>query len=70
MWRGEVTDTKEIEQTILERNKQYLQQAGIEKGRVHNPVMRKILEGNGTNDLVQRYLKGKIRLDEAIDKAI
>jgi len=29
-----------------------------------------MLEGNGTNDLVQQFLKGESTLDEAVDKAI
>ena len=68
-WR-EVTDPKDIEATILERNKQHLQQAGIEQGRVHSPVMQKILAGNGTNDLVQQFLKEEITIDNIVDKAI
>ena len=40
----EVTDTKKIETIILQQNTRHLQQALIEDGRVHDPIMQKMVE--------------------------
>ena len=51
IWR-EVTDTKEIETIILQRNQRHLQQASIEDGRVHVPMIQKMVENYGCNNLI------------------
>ncbi|KAL7502579.1 hypothetical protein ACHAXN_000520, partial [Cyclotella atomus] len=68
IWRT-VTDTKEIEQLLLERNKRHLQQSDIEEGRVHNPNIQKLLANHGT-DLLQEVMDGTISLDDAADEVI
>jgi len=45
IWIEEVTNPKEIEQIILERNKCHLQQAGVKEDRVYDLVMQKNARG-------------------------
>ena len=42
IWR-DITNPSEIEHIILERNKRHLQQASIEEGQVHDPIMQAII---------------------------
>ena len=51
IWR-EVTDTEESETIILQQNKRHLQQAPIEDGQVHNPMIQKMVENYGCNNLI------------------
>ena len=69
IWR-EVTNTKEIETIILQRNKRHLQQASIEDGQVHNPMIQKMVENYGCNDLIDDLRSRKVTLDKAVDEAI
>jgi hypothetical protein len=57
IWRT-VTDTKEIEQLLLARNKSHLQQSDIEEGRVHDLNIQRLLPNHGT-DLLQEVLDGR-----------
>ena len=69
LWH-EVTDPKELETIIIQRNKRHLQQSSIEEGSVHDPIMQKLLENHGSNDLVNSLLQGEMTLDEATNEAI
>ncbi|KAL7536722.1 hypothetical protein ACHAWF_007008 [Thalassiosira exigua] len=69
MWE-EITDQKRIEKIIVQRNKRHLQQAEIEGGRSQDPVMLRMEENFGDNDLVDDLHKGKITLSEATDEVI
>ena len=69
LWR-EITNPIELERTIIQRNKRHLQQAPIEEGRVHDPIMQQLIENHGSNDLVDSLLKGEMSLDEITDEAI
>ena len=66
----EKTDQKEIERLILMRNKRHLQQYDIEEGRIHNPIMQKVIKGYGTNDIIKAIRDGTLGLTEATDEAI
>ena len=66
IWR-EVTDPKEIETIVLQQNKRHLQQASIEEGCVHDPIMLKLIENHGNNDLIECLLRGEMTLDEVTD---
>jgi hypothetical protein len=68
IWRV-VTETKEIEQLLLEHNKRHLRQSDIEEGRVHNPNVQKLLSNHGT-DLLQEVLDRIVSLDEAADEVV
>ena len=68
IWRT-VTDPREIERLLLVRNMRHLQQASIEEGRVHHPVMQSIMQNHGT-DLLQEVLDGTLSLAEATDEVI
>ena len=68
IWRT-VTDPKEIERLLLERNMRHLQQASIEEGRVHHPIMQRIMTNHGT-DLLQEVLDGTITIPEATDEVV
>ena len=68
-WR-EVTNPREIERLILRRNKRHLQQASIEDGRVHDPVMQELISKTGPGDLLNDLRNGRLTLDEATDEAI
>jgi hypothetical protein len=68
IWRT-VTDTKEIEQLLIERNKRHLQQSDIEEGRVHNPNVQKLLSNHGT-DLLREVLNETISLDDAAEEVV
>jgi hypothetical protein len=48
IWRT-VTDASEIEELLLERNCRHLQQAVVEEGRTHHPVVQSLMEGYGTS---------------------
>ena len=69
IWK-EVTNTKEIEKLIKARNKRHLQQATVEEGRIHDPVMQSLIEQHGTNDLVDDLIEGRMNIDEVADEAI
>ena len=69
LWH-EVTSAKEIKKIILERNKRHLQQALIEDGRVHDPVIQDLISRCGTSDLINELRTGQMTLDEAVDEAI
>ena len=69
LWRR-VTNQKELERTILARNKRHLQQAVIEKSRLHDPIMQEIIKNSGTGDLVDDIIAGKITEEEGVDEAI
>jgi hypothetical protein len=68
LWKT-VSDAKEIEKLILERNKRHLQQASIEIGRTHDPLIGKLLHNQGT-DLIQEVLDGTLPLGDAADEAV
>ena len=68
IWRT-VTDVKEIETLLLERNKRHLQQASIEAGRVHDPLMQSLMSDHGT-DLMQEVYDGTISIPDATDEVI
>lgn len=69
IWK-EITNSKEISKLIKSRNKRHLQQAAIEEGRAHDPVVQRLLENNGTNDLVDELIAGTMDIDEVADEAI
>ena len=68
LWRT-VSDAKEIEGIILERNKRHLQQASIEVGRTHDPLIQKVMAGQGT-DLLQDVLDGTVSTEDAADEVV
>ena len=69
IWK-EVCTPKEIERLILDRNERHLQQAKLEDGRIHDPIMQKLAEEHGTTDLLESLRNGEITIDEATDEAI
>jgi hypothetical protein len=68
VWRT-VTDTKEIEMLLLERNERHLQQASIEEGRCQSDIIQQIQQGHGT-DLLSEVLDGTLQMDDATDEVI
>jgi hypothetical protein len=66
---GTVTDAAEIEELIMERNRWHLQQAEIEEGRCHDPIMKELRKGHRI-DLMQEVLDGTITLDDATDETV
>ena len=68
IWK-KVTNAKEIESIIIQRNKRHLQQAEVEEGRAHTPLMQAIRRNHGT-DLLQEILDGTIDIDAATDEAV
>ena len=62
--------TKEIERLIQKQNKHHSQQAIIEEGRVHDPVMQQIIDASSSNDSLNALRKGEITINEATDEAI
>ncbi len=69
LWR-EVTSTEEIETIILQRNRRHLQQASIEDGRVHDPIMQELIEGYGVNDMVEQMRGGELTIPQVTNEAI
>jgi len=69
LWR-EVNDPKEIESTIIGRNKRHLQQASIEPGRAHDPIMQQLADKNGINSMVDSIKDGSLTIDAAADETI
>ena len=69
IWK-EISKPKEIERLILDRNERHLQQAKIEDGRIHDPIMQKLTEQHGTKDLLESLRKGDITINDATDEAI
>lgn len=68
IWRT-VTDASEIEELLLERNCRHLQQAVVEEGRTHDPLIQSMMGGYGT-DLLQDVKDGTMNIDEATDEFI
>jgi hypothetical protein len=68
IWRT-VTDPREIESLLTERNCRHLQQATVEAGRSQDTVIQELMQGQGT-DLLQEVLDGEVEMDEAVDEAI
>jgi hypothetical protein len=64
-----VTDADEIERLLLERNCRHLQQAVVEEGRTHDPIIQSIMSNHGT-DLLQEVKEGRITVDDATDEFI
>jgi hypothetical protein len=62
IWRT-VTDAEEIERLLLERNCRHLQQAVVEEGRTHDPIIQSIMGNHGT-DLLQDVKEGRIAVDD------
>ena len=69
LWTS-VTNQRELEKIILSRNKRHLQQAMIEKTRVHDPIMQQLIDDYGTGDLVDQIVDGTLTVDEGADEAI
>jgi myosin-crossreactive antigen len=61
--------SEEIEKLLLERNYRHLQQAVVEEGRTHDPIIQSIMGNHGT-DLLQEVKDGRITVDDATDKFI
>ena len=68
IWK-KVTDAKEIEQLIMERNRRHLLQAEVEDGRCQEMIMQELRCNNGL-DLLQEVLDGSISIDDATDETI
>ena len=69
IWR-EVTNPKEIEHHIMLHNKRHLRQATIESGKIQEPIMQKLMEDDGTNDLVRQLYSGELDLETVTDETI
>ncbi len=69
IWQ-EVTNPKEIERIILQRNRRHLQQASVERGRIHDPFMQSLIDNDGINDIVDAIKSGKKSVNTATDEAI
>ena len=69
IWR-EVSDAREIERLIIHRNERHLQQADIEEGRMHSPIIQQLMLDHGTTDLVDDLYRGKIDMETCTDEAI
>ena len=69
IWR-EVTNPKEIEHHIMLHNKRHLRQATIESGKIQELIMQKLMEDDGTNDLVQQLYSGELDLKTVTDETI
>ena len=54
----------------MRHNKRHLQQATIEAGKIQEPMMQKLMEEDGTNNLVQQVCSGKLDLKTVTDKTI
>jgi hypothetical protein len=48
IWRS-VTDPEEMETLLLQRNRRHLQQAVVEEGRTHDPIIQRMMSGHGTD---------------------
>ena len=51
-------------------NKRHLRQAKIESGKIQEPIMQRLMEEDGTNDLVQQLYSGELDLKIVTDKTI
>jgi hypothetical protein len=60
IWRT-VTDADEIEELLLERNCRHLQQAVVEEGRTHDPIIQAMMHEHGT-DLLQDVKDGTVSM--------
>ena len=58
------------ETIFIQQNKQHLQQASIEEGRVHDSIMQKLIENHNSNDLVDSLLQDEMTLDQVTNEAI
>jgi hypothetical protein len=68
IWRS-VTDPVEMESFLLQRNRRHLQQAVVEDGRTHDPLIQSIMSGHGT-DLLDEVRKGTLDTNDAVDGVI
>ena len=69
IWR-EVTNPQKKEHHIMIHNKRHLRQASIESGKIQEPIMQRLMEDNGTNDLVQQLYSGELNLETVTDVTI
>jgi hypothetical protein len=68
IWRS-VTDPEEMETLLLQRNRRHLQQAIVEEGHTHDPIIQRMMSGHGT-DLLDEIKSGTLDTSEATDEVI
>jgi hypothetical protein len=58
-----------MESLLLQRNRRHLQQAVVEEGRTHDPLIQRMMAGYGT-DLLDEVKAGTLDTSEAVDEVI